>query len=225
MGIPNMIRVNANLFRIAAMCMSSEKTRYYLQGVFVEPHERMGATLTATDGRYLLSIHDDTAVCDTSAIVKLSPDALRACKPAKNDPSYVTRMVSIGDADKRAFVVLESGEPPFTEVAVSPDCFVDGAFPAWRDVVTSAMKAPEDRETPPAFDGAVLGKLCDVASAFGSDKGLLVVTGATTGGPALVTFPHTPHAFGLIMPFRKPDCFEAKLPWWFQPKAPALKAA
>jgi hypothetical protein len=217
-----MIRVNANLFRIAAMCMSSDKTRYYLQGVFVEPHERMGATLTATDGRYLVSIHDDTAVCDQSAIIKLSPDALRACKPAKSDLSYVTRMLSIGDHDKRAFVVLESGEPPFTEVAVSPDCFVDGAFPAWRNVVTSSQTAPDGKETAPAFEQSVLGKMCDVAAALSSDKGLVVVTGATTGGPALVTFPHASHAFGLIMPFRKPDCFEARLPWWFAAKAPPL---
>ena len=224
-----MIRVQANLFRIASMCVTSDKTRFYLQGVYIEPHHHMGVTLTATDGHRLLCIHDDIGVCDQAAIVRLSPDALRACKPAKGDPSYATRMVSIGDRDKRAFVVLETAEPPFAEVAVSPDCLVDGAFPDWRSVVASNLGPQEGEAKLSSYNQAYVASFCDIARelAAGRDKTPgIIMTGGHHGNAALVQFPGCDHAFGLLMPMRLPSDFRAAVaPYWFAAKAPTAIAA
>ena len=64
------IDVNAMLFKAARECQSSEETRYYLGGVYVQPHPERGALLVATDGHRLIAIHDETGICEKPAIVR-----------------------------------------------------------------------------------------------------------------------------------------------------------
>jgi DNA polymerase III sliding clamp (beta) subunit (PCNA family) len=72
-----MIRVNASLFRIAFKCTSTEASRYYLNGVFIEKHPTLqGVTMTATDGHKLISIYDESGTADAPAIVQLTKKAL-----------------------------------------------------------------------------------------------------------------------------------------------------
>lgn len=52
---------NADLFRIAYSCVSTEETRYYLNGVHLEPHPCGGAFMVATDGHRLIVVHDESA--------------------------------------------------------------------------------------------------------------------------------------------------------------------
>ena len=52
------LNINAGLFYAASLFTSKEDARYYLQGVFVEPHPIEGITLTATDGVRLACIYD-----------------------------------------------------------------------------------------------------------------------------------------------------------------------
>ena len=53
------IRVNADLFKLVHAAISKEETRYYLNGVFIEPHPVGGAVLVATDGHRMLVAHDE----------------------------------------------------------------------------------------------------------------------------------------------------------------------
>jgi hypothetical protein len=43
--------------------VSTEKTRYYLNGIYIDPHKDGGAVMTATDGHKLVSIYDPNAIC------------------------------------------------------------------------------------------------------------------------------------------------------------------
>lgn len=218
------IRVSANLFRIAYLAVSKEETRYYLNGVFIEPHHERGATLTATDGHVLVSIYDAEAVCDTPVIVKLSKEALAACKP---DKSLVTqRYVTIDVAAKSACV--ESGTFNGTRyervnpIAFSPDALIDGSFPAWRTVVkTSTTRDPEQDAKGPygapahvGYDPAYLGVFNAIARELSKKDATLCLTEINRGGAALITFPAAEHAFGLLMPKRADRAPE--LPSWFR---------
>ena len=84
----SIIRVNANLFRLAQMTVSTEETRYYLNGIFIQPHAVQGVLLVSTDGHRMTVIHDETGHADQSAIVRLSPEALKLCKLSKDGAAF-----------------------------------------------------------------------------------------------------------------------------------------
>lgn len=205
------LNIRADLYRVAAMFISDESTRYYLQGVFVEPHAN-GVTLTATDGHTLISIHDDTGSCSEPAIVTISDYALKACKPNKKDLSPRRLVVN---PDGKALVM--DGE---NELAISGNCYIDGTFPDWRRVVESAQSAEPSKHDPKvaAFDSKVLRPFMDAAKELSADKYHgVTMTSPTTSGPMFIAFPEAPHAFGLAMPYRAPDCV-AGIPSWFHAK-------
>ena len=231
-----MIRVNANLFRIANLSVSTEETRYYLNGVFVEKHASgKGATLTTTDGHRLLSIYDETGICDKPAIVKLSDAALKCCKPHKSDPEGSTRYIVVDQASETATIDVRVGYDCLKHqtVAVSERCIVDGTFPDYRRVVTQCVNPCDGKEMVPSFDQAYVASFCDIALELWvhagnkrarSGAGSVVITGATRGEAALVSFPHNPIAFGLLMPMRTPAGFKPVLPAWFGQTTQALAA-
>lgn len=64
--------VNADLFRRAMAAVSHEETRYYLQGVFVQPCPTGGAMMTSTNGHWLINIHDPRGICEGDGIVTLN---------------------------------------------------------------------------------------------------------------------------------------------------------
>ncbi|RCK40460.1 hypothetical protein [Thalassospira xiamenensis] len=55
------ITVSAKHFYAAWQFVSTEKTRYYLNGVYIEPHKDGGVLLIATDGHSMAVIRDATA--------------------------------------------------------------------------------------------------------------------------------------------------------------------
>lgn len=207
-----MLNVNANLFRIAALAQSSESTRYYLCGVFVEPHHSgIGVTLTATDGRYLVSIYDESGTTTKSVIIGLPKPTLQSCKPAKRD--IEPRRLVISDLGN-AFVRLGDGD-----VGVASKTIVDGTYPDWRRVVKNTMAANGGNAQ--GFDQKCLRVLCEVSHALTDDNKAGVLIEARGDNAAMVRF-DTNIAFGLLTPMRmdvKPN-----VPWWFATEA-ASKAA
>lgn len=97
------IRVDANLLRLAHMAISKEETRYYLNGVHIEPHPVRGAILVATDGHRMVVIHDADAECDEDVIVKLPGYALAQCKLPRSLLSE-KRIATIDKASRTATV-------------------------------------------------------------------------------------------------------------------------
>src|SRR5256885_2092412 len=66
-----MIKVNARLFAAAWVCISTEESRYYLNGVRIEPLAE-GCVMVATDGHRLIAIRDPSGTCDKADIVSPS---------------------------------------------------------------------------------------------------------------------------------------------------------
>ena len=200
-----MLNVNANLFRVAAMCQSSETTRPYLQGVFVEPH-RNGATMTATDGRYLVSIYDETGNCAKPVTINLPKHTLAACKSARK--KFEPRRLVVSDLGN-AFIRY-CGK----DVGIASETIVDGTFPDWRTVANSAVSTLLGTGKTPMFDQECLRVLCNVARELTDDgDGGFMLEGARAGGAALVRFEGAQHAFGLLMP--KITDMKPELPAWY----------
>lgn len=236
-----MIRFNANLFRLAFTCTSNEETRYYLRGVFVEPHPQGGVTLSATDGHRMLCIRDESGAADESAIINLG-DALKQCKPKRNE----RRDVVIQTGGKDAAVVFAADDANGvlidTPIAMAYGVRIDGSFPDYRRVVPTEFT----KEGSPYFQGryvAAFGDIaCELAAHMDRKPGkyayensradtLRVFCGANgknpEGSPALVLFPEFDFVFGILMPCRivssdiQPDA-----PSWFRnPTAPIAQAA
>lgn len=215
-----MIRFNANLYRIAMLCSSNEETRYYLQGAFVEPHAVKGVTLTATDGHKAITIYDESGFADEKAIIKLTPAALKACKPGRGE----RRDVVIAGADAVVNVttveMVEDVETVTDEpVAFSKDCKVDGTYPDYRRIYPSAIEFNVGSSSP-AFGTLVMSTLNTVAVELAKhygNTGVLRVNASSTNSPALVTFPPAWGAIAVAMPMRA--LCEDKVPSWFRAAA------
>ncbi|WP_024517000.1 hypothetical protein [Bradyrhizobium sp. Tv2a-2] len=232
-----MLRFNANLFRIAFACASGEETRYYLQGVFVEPHPWRGVTLTATDGTRLVSIHDEHGKADEKAIVNLG-DMLKQCK---SKPGFY-RVVQIGTGENSA--TLYEGDDPaaetsFKRVAVVDGVRVDGTYPDYRRVVPLAFKDVGA----PAFQAEHLASFTQMARELALHTGwkpprvdynrdrkdaLRILCSAEhkpETSPALILFPACDFAFGILMPVDFKQKETPHLPSWFVRREPIAQAA
>lgn len=185
--------INANLFRVASSFISSEETRYYLRGVFVEPHQSgVGVYLIATDGHRMFVSHDETGSCEGSAIVSLDKAALSACKANRND--NVDRVISI--ADGNATILLDDAP-----VAAAFGVIVDGTFPDWRRIAAPNLET----QSPATFCGRYVSDFAKAAQELTGQKdaGLRIVDVAD--GPCLVRFDGVENAYGVLMPKRAKD--------------------
>jgi DNA polymerase III beta subunit, central domain len=152
--------VSADLFRRAQLARSTEETRYYLNGVSVEPAPDGGAILVATDGRRLLALRDPDAHCVGNGIVCLTRDTTKALSakilrlPGWNGPLT-------GAGDQRRFVAVKGQRVAVIETRLPKSApidtdallamvddpgaligayqwshsVIDGKFPDWRSVV------------------------------------------------------------------------------------------
>jgi hypothetical protein len=179
--------VNADLFRRVAMCISSEETRYYLHGVFIEKHPQSGALLVAGDGFKMLVGHDPTAEVEGSAIVKLPKDMLKI-------------------ASENAIVKVEDGQASVVtqeRIMSSDGCLIDGTFPDWRKAIPKKVGGVQLG----AFDQNHLTVLAEAMSInFGNKRAgkPLRLAGCDALEPHLA-LGDVPYMFGIAMPLRNAD--------------------
>lgn len=193
-----MITCSANLFRIAYMCASQDRTRYYLNGVQVEAHERNGVVLVATCGSKLLCIWDESGTTNESgAVIRLSDDMLKSCRTALEGQA---KLVIEGH---RAQLDGSNG------AMVANDCRVDGVFPDWRNVVPAAAQWPKANCGFPTFQAKHISAFGEIAQQLERHWGVYQSKQANSrfqlcwsesGAPAVVLFPACETAFGVIMP-------------------------
>lgn len=204
--------MNADLFRIAYACVSTEETRYYLNGVQVERHPQRGLLYISTDGHRLLVVHDaDATALDLpkgGVILRAVPAQLKIFKRAKWCDSLrmtVTLSDNVNGPQDCALadVVNATKEKPeqITPQGTIMLARIDGSFPDWRRVVPRL----ETHGPFPAFrakyaaDFEQVGR--DLAKALGSDANYasMSINGQGAAGPALVSWGAHP-ALGVLMP-------------------------
>ena len=196
--------VNANLFRAVAMFQSTEKTRYYLAGVQIEPHPCGGVFLVATDGHRMLVAHDETGTIDagqSGLIVSLDAAALKACRMDRREST--PRRVIGAEIGAPAWVATCDHYGAAENVHMVKGWHVDGTFPDWRRVLPRF----DDDSTPvlaAAYDLALLSSFADAGRILSGSKNppATAIRHNPAGGPALLRFFGVEHAFGVLMPMR-----------------------
>lgn len=194
-----MIQVNANLFARVAVAQSSDPSRYYLQGVCIQPAGATGkgVTLVATDGHMLIAGNDPKADPATlpaeGLIVNLGKAGLKAARKGQT----VTIDPATGDASVDS--VWRSAS----------STLIDGAFPDWRRILPSGDLIA----TGAAFDAKFLSRLGDALTDWRKSSHGLALRGVDDTGPHVVTC-DSPDArlFGICMPIRVAPA--VSLPAW-----------
>lgn len=200
------IAFKAEYLTICAPCVSSEETRYYLNGVSLS-----GWRAVATDGHAMIiarldadpqavAIDPDDAKPDP-IILPISRDLLKHCREVRRDRYHRYAVVARGEGLRVTVrVVMASTAAAAIEAAKSGDSvytwettLIDGVFPDYAKVVPRSETIPP---VAPAFSLAILAKFAAAAGAFGAR---IVPTAADM--PAMVTFARS-DVFGVIMPMR-----------------------
>lgn len=202
----NVFKFNAELFRAASLVKSTEKTRYYLQGVLIQPHPVKGAFLVATDGHRAAVIHDEHATAPRDAILACdwkSP----ALKVKRGEPGRQIEFAAPERKSTPAAAVVRRMNPPSGEV--DPEQIdslmvheIDGVLPDWTRVIP--IDPPATNEIG-AFNADLLRGIADSAKAasFESPRAPFLkffATGPTD--PTIIRCAQTPHAVYVLMPLR-----------------------
>ena len=194
----------------AANCAAStEETRFYLNGVFLEISARQ-VLYVATDGHVLFAYRDAVPVGEPANDLIgnwIVPSAtIKAAKPKKGYPDHA---------------ILE-GEPGQLGLALRlPDGSkfefraIDGTFPDWRRIVP---RETEQKGPHPFFDPRHLAKLWKAGELLGLRAPIGMAFNSS--GPAMLKY-SSDDTFGLVMPIYNPIVSVSRPAW----AAPPLETA
>ena len=160
------IVLSAELFRAVATATSTDATRFYLQGVYVEPVVIEGAVIaqvriTATDGNFLMTSQHTRTDAEPFRpfivqITKQSDDILKACRAAKA-PTLTL------DTDSR---VWTTENVHGAELALGRWQEVEGTFPEYRRVIPSDTSRGQAGPGCVAFSAKTLARLAAAGQAL-----------------------------------------------------------
>jgi DNA polymerase III subunit beta len=168
------IEIPTAILKAALVCASTEKVRYYLNGVYVDPK----GFLVSTDGHRLFCGKFDLTDVPAFDGWIIPSDAIKRALTGY-------RVETITIAPDRVGAIL-----------CAP---VDGNFPDWRRVVPDELSG-ETAQFNPAYV-ADMGKIGVILR--GKRKNSLDAHIHHNGeAPAAITFPEIDHAFAVLMPIR-----------------------
>jgi DNA polymerase III sliding clamp (beta) subunit (PCNA family) len=214
-------KVNPLFFGMASTFVSTEEARYYLNGVFLEPHPLgIGAILVATDGHRLAAIYDKDAIVPRPAIMATPKELIAAVKKIR----------ATGD-----FLLFERGEK-FDDVKAEAGAMtlktheIDGTFPDWRRVIPKrdGILTPDDCEDPAAFRANKRARQTTLnsryAAAFefkgwlqGKENPITIITPPDPATPVIIKQNTVPEFLGIVMPMRDVELDE--IPDWLKDSA------
>ncbi|PKR57472.1 hypothetical protein [Thalassospira lohafexi] len=216
------ITVCAKRFFAAWQFISTEESRPYLNGVYIEPHKDGGVTMTATGGHTLASVRDDQAIFvgKTGWICPVPKSFLTMLnrKDAGHlhfvgDSVYLTdNMLGYYDVTHPSF---DPTEIIPRHMAVGYCQAIDGTFPEWKRVVPRNGRGK-------AKDYAMNGKLIArftkairaINPACSPAPALHIFTPPSDGQPIVIRSGAAPDFFGVQMPMR--DDPVTRLPDWLK---------
>ena len=203
---PTTFFLPADDLRAAFQCISTEQTRYYLGGVFVESDK-----LVALDGHQMLTIempdgcHVGTE-CFTQGMDEprmpgagfiLSCDATDKAFKAKASGGdlWVYGDIETGILQ---FVINHKEGGKMHRVGVLEFTRIDGTYPEWRRMVAKSDGGAASL----CYDPAVLARLVKAADVIDKGKGVRLTGGRRDGDPIRVDFVASPRLRGTLMPIR-----------------------
>jgi DNA polymerase-3 subunit beta len=223
-------RVNPKYFAAMNVFRAERDVRYYLEGIFIEPHPVKGVILVATDGHTLSVIHDPDGWTAAPVIVGgISKKLISACASKGIEHRmtvpkllYISQQGAVVTGDSQVFDEVN----PFGPLALhmSKIDIVDGKFPDWRRVV--GMKR-DDVPAFPCVNAVYLARLEAVAKLLIPNhkygQGIeLIPAGRAQSMICRFTSNDLENRFlALIMPMHN-DAPKTPLPDWLMPKAETI---
>lgn len=137
-------RVNPRYFAAINLFQANNDVRYYLNGVYIEPHPDQGAIIVATNGHVIGVMHDPDGFCAKPIIVgDISKPLISACR----SKGVIKGMPPTGlyIADGGAIVDygdIQHGEiEPFSKCVMhlSRITLIDAVYPKWRAVLPTDL--------------------------------------------------------------------------------------
>jgi len=209
---PTTFFLPADDLRAAFQCISTEQTRYYLGGVFVEADN-----LVALDGYQMLTIElPDGCHVGTECFTQdmdaprmpgatgirgagfiLSCDATDKAFKAKASGGdlWVYGDTTTGILQ---FVINHGEGGEMSRVGVLEFSVIDGTYPEWRRVLAKGGGGAASL----CYDPAVLGKLIKAADVIDKGRGIRLTGGEGEGDPIRVDFVASARLRGTLMPMR-----------------------
>lgn len=183
------IDIDVNLFRAASLCASKEETRYYLMGVYVQPHPVKGAVIVATDGHRMFVAHDEEGKCTTPGIIATDP-TLKAAAALAKEEGRVT-------VDDTGIVVV----PEFYQSPKSG--LVDGKYPDWAETLRPVLGAiAANKQGISSFNNRHVSDFNKIAALLGGKSAYVREVSFGIDFPSLILFPQILNVFGILMPCR-----------------------
>lgn len=218
-------RVNPKYFAAVNLFAAVRDVRYYLEGVFIEPHPVKGVILVATDGHTLGLLHDpDGWVAAPIIVGDITKQLISACSVLGNEARmtvpkllYISQGGAVVSADHEVKELINPFAPQ--SLHMSKIQLIDAKFPDYRRVID--MK----REVGAAFpcvNSSYLSRLDKVARLLipGNKYGWgveMTSSGRATSVLARFTQCDLEHRFlGLLMPMHS-DAPKTLLPDWLMP--------
>ncbi|PWR24545.1 hypothetical protein [Zavarzinia aquatilis] len=203
------IRVSGAALAAASLFSSREATRYYLNGVGIEPCPDGGALVVATDGATMTVIRDLAGYANAPANCSLPPAAIKACALRRRDGKSPTAYFF---GNNLHVIAEDPGTDPGLPVhedeirAPREDTVffgwapaIDGPFPDWRRVVKHVSGG---HPRLPPFNPALMARFGKADQLLGvPDRGPLRLSPSSEEGPIVVS-PESNAWFGLIMPMQ-----------------------
>lgn len=208
----------ADYARGLAIFMAENDVRYYLNGVYVEPHPVAGVTLVATNGSSLIVIHDKDGFSNGNWICKLSKPFLAASKKRHGGLDVsLNKVVFSGDA---ALAVCSLYDPRLEGSLIRAGMIyaehsepVEGVYPDFRRVIPTSFKASDAG----FFNAEYLARLGALTKALGLKNQAVQLMQQDARSSMLCTVVNESISV-IIMPMnfseKSPAC---KLPEWLVP--------
>ncbi|MBC05689.1 hypothetical protein [Thalassospira sp.] len=214
------ISVCAKRFYAALQFISTEETRYYLNGVFIEPHKDGGVTMTATDGWTMACVRDKTALFEgdggwicpvpkgpfTNALKRKDAGTLHFV----GSTAYLTDSLIGAAATDTEFDPTQI-TPLHNAIAYAKP--IDGRYPDWRAVVPKDFNKQAEQMS---FDVTLLDRFTKAITPLQDSKkhvGINLVTPPDEQSPIVIRADLVPDFFGILMP-RRASSDQATIPYW-----------
>ena len=187
------VTLNIRALRAVLVAVSTEETRYYLNGINLE-FTPDGVVMAATDGHRMIVLrqpYGEHAATGAHASVIVPRDLVAKLKVKHK--TLDTTDLTIGDDGRLTFE--HAGES-------YGGSRVDGSFPDYRRVV------PTDLDGKPAqYDPIYLADFAKARKELGGDRTTSPIVRYNGEGPAVVDFAYETgfDAFGVLMPLRTTD--------------------
>jgi len=187
-----MLKVTLNIRALRAMliAVSTEETRYYLNGINLE-FTPDGVTMCATDGHRMIILrqpYGEHAATGAHASVIVPRDLVAKLK------------IKLKTLDETTLTIADDGRLTFEHAGESyGGSRIDGVFPDYRRVV------PQELDGKPAqYDPIYLADFAKARKELGGDRTTSPIVRYNGGSPAVVDFAYGTgfQAIGVIMPIR-----------------------